>query len=387
MTESRVERPGFVLLVAGLGFFLLSFVAMGIAPWTTLRHVMKPPPGFVNPYRDDTGVLTAAGRGREVYIREGCWHCHSQFVRPIGGEEFRYGPVSEAWESMFDVPQLYGTRRIGPDLAREAGRRPDDWQFAHLYNPRATVPMSVMPAYTWLFDEWKGSVTPKQEALDLVAYLNTLGGRFESEIRDLANPRAIRVSGAPDPTEASMARGKLLFEENCSGCHGALGDGTGLAKPPLSPSAVDLTRRYLTGDEIFATLYSGIKGSAMPSFREMPEKDLWALAGFVAKKGERVRAILDAERETATLAGGHAIYTERCLVCHGAEGMGDGVGGKALTPSPWNLAGRLYPPSVFASVMREGRPGTAMTSFPMLADTEISLLHMYVTDLFARRER
>src|SRR5690349_5974207 len=123
----KYERPWFILLIAALGFFLLSFLAMGLGPWTTLKKVVNPPEGLQNPYLNADGQINSIGRGREIYIKEGCWHCHSQFVRPIAGEPFRYGPRSESWESMFDVPQTFGTRRIGPDLSRESGRRTDDW--------------------------------------------------------------------------------------------------------------------------------------------------------------------------------------------------------------------------------------------------------------------
>src|SRR5207253_5559299 len=84
----------------------------------------------------------------------------------------RFGAPTEAWETKYDYPQLWGTRRIGPDLSREFNVRPRDWQLTHLYNPRLVVQDSVMPPYSWLFN---GSPDrPTQEALDVVAYLETL---------------------------------------------------------------------------------------------------------------------------------------------------------------------------------------------------------------------
>jgi cbb3-type cytochrome c oxidase subunit II len=142
--SSRYERVYFLLTFAGLGCFLLSFLMMGLAPWTTLNQTVSAAGSPANPYINADGSATSVGRGRLIYIREGCWHCHSQFVRPVAGEPFRYGPASQAWESMYDIPHTYGTRRVGPDLSREAGRRSDDWQFAHLYNPRYTTPQSIM---------------------------------------------------------------------------------------------------------------------------------------------------------------------------------------------------------------------------------------------------
>ena len=91
--------------------------------------------------------------GRDIYIAEACWHCHSQFVRPTANEEDRYGPVlgPEHYNNGLQRPQLFGTRRVGPDLTHEGGLRSNDWHVAHLYDPRATSPGSVMPAYTWYF--------------------------------------------------------------------------------------------------------------------------------------------------------------------------------------------------------------------------------------------
>ncbi|MCY1403911.1 cytochrome c oxidase, cbb3-type, subunit II [compost metagenome] len=88
--------------------------------------------------------------GRDVYIREGCYNCHSQMIRPFRAETERYGHYSVAGESVWDHPFLWGSKRTGPDLARVGGRYSDDWHRAHLYNPRNVVPESKMPAYPWL---------------------------------------------------------------------------------------------------------------------------------------------------------------------------------------------------------------------------------------------
>ena len=79
-------------------------------------------------------------RGRRVYLREGCWYCHSQYVRPVTGETRRWGPVSEAGEYNYDVPHLFGTRRIGPDLTRVGLKYGDEWHYAHFWNARMLTP-------------------------------------------------------------------------------------------------------------------------------------------------------------------------------------------------------------------------------------------------------
>jgi cytochrome c oxidase cbb3-type subunit 2 len=90
--------------------------------------------------------------GRDIYVREGCYNCHSQMVRPFRAETERYGHYSLAGESVYDHPFQWGSKRTGPDLARVGGRYSDDWHYAHLYNPRDVVPESNMPSYPWLFD-------------------------------------------------------------------------------------------------------------------------------------------------------------------------------------------------------------------------------------------
>ena len=88
--------------------------------------------------------------GRDVYIREGCYNCHSQMIRPFRAETLRYGHYSVAGESVYDHPFQWGSKRTGPDLARVGGRYSDEWHRVHLNNPRDVVPESIMPAYPWL---------------------------------------------------------------------------------------------------------------------------------------------------------------------------------------------------------------------------------------------
>ena len=88
--------------------------------------------------------------GRDVYVREGCYNCHSQMIRPFRAETERYGPYSVAGEFVYDRPFQWGSKRTGPDLARVGGRYSDDWHRVHLNNPRDVVPESNMPGYPWL---------------------------------------------------------------------------------------------------------------------------------------------------------------------------------------------------------------------------------------------
>jgi cytochrome c oxidase cbb3-type subunit 2 len=191
-----MERFGASFLIAGVVTFLLGFFLQGVMPILTLRRVPVQtveqiaqivPDSFhqlAEDYPDEFGRVYGAATpetfaralrtGRDTYVSEACWHCHSQFVRPVSNEDLRFGPVSQAAEYQNDMflPHLFGTRRIGPDLIREAGKRSNDWHMAHLYSPQSVAPWSVMPAYTWFFDAHK---RPEERALALVAYLQWLG--------------------------------------------------------------------------------------------------------------------------------------------------------------------------------------------------------------------
>lgn len=115
--------------------------------------------------------------GKKVYTQEACWHCHSQFVRPVSNEATRYGPVSLAKEysNEMNFPHLFGTRRVGPDLSRENGKHSNDWHVAHFYNPQMVVPVSVMPAYTWLYDETVDPPVPNKKGMAIITYVQWLG--------------------------------------------------------------------------------------------------------------------------------------------------------------------------------------------------------------------
>jgi cytochrome c oxidase cbb3-type subunit 2 len=133
--------------VSWLGVWIAVVISIGglveIVPLYLSNEVTTPAPG-VKPY--DALAL----EGRDVYVREGCYNCHSQMVRPLRAETERYGHYSLAGESVYDHPFQFGSKRTGPDLARVGGRYSDEWHRAHLNNPRDVVPESNMPAYSWL---------------------------------------------------------------------------------------------------------------------------------------------------------------------------------------------------------------------------------------------
>jgi cytochrome c oxidase cbb3-type subunit 2 len=132
-----------------LGVWIVVVIAIGglveIVPLYLSNEVTTPAPG-VKPYP------ALQLEGRDIYLREGCYNCHSQMIRPLRAETERYGHYSLAGESVYDHPFQFGSKRTGPDLARVGGRYSDEWHRAHLTNPRDVVPESNMPPYGWLAD-------------------------------------------------------------------------------------------------------------------------------------------------------------------------------------------------------------------------------------------
>ncbi len=160
--HEKIETSNFLMIV-----LILLAVAIGglveIVPLFFQRSTTQPVEGL-KPY---TALQLA---GRDVYIREGCYNCHSQMIRPFRGETLRYGTFSKAGEYVYDHPFQWGSKRTGPDLHRVGGKYNDDWHRLHLVSPRSLVPESNMPAYPWLENAAlnPADLAPKMKALRTV---------------------------------------------------------------------------------------------------------------------------------------------------------------------------------------------------------------------------
>jgi cytochrome c oxidase cbb3-type subunit 2 len=169
MNHGNVEKSS-----ALLGVLVAIVISVGglveIVPLALSSEATEPAPG-VEPYSP------LQLEGRDVYVREGCYNCHSQMVRPLRGEAERYGHYSLAGESVYDHPFQFGSKRTGPDLARVGSRYSDEWHRLHLLNPRDLVPESNMPGYPWLEQQLvDASLTPKK-----MRALRTLGVPYTEE--------------------------------------------------------------------------------------------------------------------------------------------------------------------------------------------------------------
>jgi cytochrome c oxidase cbb3-type subunit I/II len=293
----------FVTLVAGIAFFFLAVLTQGFLPFFEPSARTAKVTAVV---RTDLGqlkwMLTRATaytpleqRGRDVYLREGCWYCHSQYVRPVTGETRRWGPVTEAGEFVFDVPHLFGTRRIGPDLMRVGLKYGDEWHFAHFWNPRMLSPNSNMAPYRGLFER------PAQA----VAIVDDGAGNRTLEKTPLTE-RLFDFSSKEQIKLTPNSEGLLFVPMQARG------------KAPII-----LTPR----DEY--------KGNAVKIAAETP--DLQALIAYVQKLGMdrgKWRDLFEPQSVEVTdvtlprseewIAHGKEVYERRCLGCHGEKGDGNG---------------------------------------------------------------
>jgi cytochrome c oxidase cbb3-type subunit 2 len=160
--HEKIETSNFLTIV-----LILAAIAFGglveIVPLFFQRSTTQPVEGL-KPY---TPLQLA---GRDIYLREGCYNCHSQMIRPFRAETLRYGSYSVAGEFVYDHPFQWGSKRTGPDLHRVGGRYSDEWHQLHLMNPRDLVPESNMPAYPWLATKQvdPAEMAPKMKALRIV---------------------------------------------------------------------------------------------------------------------------------------------------------------------------------------------------------------------------
>ena len=194
-----MEKFYTLFFVAGIGCFVIAIALSMIFPWLTLGDYegmefqtieqlaeipseefvelsTSYPEAFQAAFGDVSpqSYAEALRLGRDLYIGQACWHCHSQYVRVVSNEAQRFGPVSTAqeYQNGLNLPHLWGTRRVGPDLSREKGKRTNDWHIAHLINPKNVVPGSVMPSYPFYFEE---DGTPNKKGFALVSYLQWIG--------------------------------------------------------------------------------------------------------------------------------------------------------------------------------------------------------------------
>ena len=487
-------------LAVGAGFFFVTLAMFvqgflpAMIPESRSRQVsraVRTDVGDVKWVRYDASDYTPLEHvGRSVYVREGCWYCHSQYVRPVAGEDLRWGPVSEAGEYAFDRPHLFSTRRIGPDLTRVGLKYGDDWHYAHHWDPRLVVPDSIMPSFKWLYTRvrvplrnadagpalatsqelkpyftmkaetsiplypnadglafvappasgrWPldgtpvidlqafgerppafTSVTllfPTQELVGLVRYIQKLGTN-RGAWREVFEPQMVSVSVMHIPSSPDLlALGRGVYYSRCVGCHGKSGDGNGPAATFLAPRPRNFALGIFkfrttpsgslpTDGDLYRTVTRGVRGTAMPTWHELSDKERLAVVAFIKAFSSRFKdeqsepaMIKEPPRATAELvAHGKDLYrAANCFQCHGEDGKGDGEAAAELTddlkfpirPSDFTR-GQFKSGSTVRDIFRTmtlGLDGSPMPSFAdSMSEEERWAISYYVLSFSAWRD-
>lgn len=356
MNKSLAIFGGSALIYTGLA------VIMGVLPGIWLSKV-PPTPGL-------KPLTPIEERGRDVYVSEGCFYCHTQQVRPLSGDK-PFGRPSAPGDYAYQTPELLGSERNGPDLSNIGKRQSSSvWQYIHLYEPRAVVPQSIMPAFPWLFrivDKVPagekpvplppqfapgGAVIPSDDGKALVAYLLSL----KQPVLTSTQPGAPPLSSAGGTPGFDATKGATLFADNCAACHGAEGKGVPGTFPPL---AGDPVVNAANPTEHISTVLHGLSGKVingqkyeaqMPPFADQlsdqqiadiidHERSSWGNRGALITAADVVAvraneplqqhaaapaqaAPAPAQASTFDAAKGSTLFADNCAVCHGSEGKG-----------------------------------------------------------------
>jgi cytochrome c oxidase cbb3-type subunit 2/cytochrome c oxidase cbb3-type subunit I/II len=326
------ERMLITPLMAGLGGLLVFFVVVAVVVWLPI-HTFDPPASA-----DWAPLSNQAHNGRDLFAANGCYVCHSGYSRPQDVREalyFLYPKVSQPGDfyGSDQSPNLLGTERTGPDLSQESGWHPDDWQFAHFYDPRYMDPRSLMPDMKALFSDtqvnqlvafveqrsgksgllrYAGQVYAKHVVLANQGFPEPYTG-FQGAHKPIVEPlpdselnppknqleeapnlsqidRSYWLSADPLPvTQENLFRGKEIFLDRCVGCHGLKGNGKGPGARFLSPPPADFTSAddaCCGGDtgpgDFYYRILRGWTGTAMENFGDrLSVNDIWRVVLFL----------------------------------------------------------------------------------------------------------
>ena len=324
-------------LAVGAGFSLVTLATFvqGVLPMLapeartlSVSRAVRTDLGDVKWVRYDARDYTPPqARGRAVYIREGCWYCHSQYVRPVAGEELRWGPLSEAGEYAYDLPHLFSTRRIGPDLTRVGLKYSDDWHYAHHWDPRLVVPESMMPSFRWLFEQavlpYRDSAFTAEAAGHLRRWFTL---RADTPITLFVNEAGLAFV-RPRPDGGFPVDGTPVLDfETLRGQRARAGD------PAVATPAARTTVRLVA-----------------------PAPDLVALVRYLQKLGTdrgAWRDVFDPQNVAVTAMTipdsadlrehGREVYQDHCVGCHGVRGDGAGPAATFLMPMPRDFTAAVF---------------------------------------------
>ncbi|PYM19455.1 MAG: cytochrome-c oxidase [Candidatus Rokuibacteriota bacterium] len=324
-----------VAIGAGFALVTLAMFVQGVLPMLApeartrgVTRAVRTDLGDVKWVRYDAGDYTAPeARGRAVYIREGCWYCHSQYVRPVAGEELRWGPLSEAGEYAWDQPHLFSTRRIGPDLTRVGLKFSDDWHYAHHWDPRMVVPESMMPRFRWLFDD----ATVATSANGFAPAATPALRRWFTLRADRSVPLFVNADGLafvrprPDGGFPVDATPVLDFSVRGAGSTGVSGPDPVSVTPPTKVRLV-----APTADLVALVRYLQKLGTSRGAWRDVFEPQAVSVSVMTIPDSADLRAL------------GQEVFVDHCAGCHGARGDGAGRAATFLSPLPRDFTAGVF---------------------------------------------
>jgi cytochrome c oxidase cbb3-type subunit I/II len=374
-----MKSIGSLAIGAGFALVTLAMFVQGFLPAMLpesrskeVSRAVRTDLGDVKWVRSDASDYTDLERiGREVYIREGCWYCHSQYVRPVTGEDLRWGPVSEAGEYAYDLPHLFSTRRIGPDLTRVGLKYGDDWHYAHHWDPRLVVPESIMPSFRWLYHRFQVPVRKDGDALTLTAspqlsqWFSMKGDR---QIRLYPNADGLTFV-PPTPDGRWPLAGTPVI------------DLTGFQQAP--PALTSITLVVPSEEMVGLVRYVQKLGTNRGAWREVFEPQNVGVSVMSIPSGRDLLAL------------GRQVYQSRCIGCHGPKGDGNGPAATFLSPKPRDFTAGVFKfrttPSgslptdgdLYRTITR-GVRWTAMPTWHELSDKERMAVAGYIKTFSSR---
>ncbi len=375
-----------VILVGAIAIFLAVVTVVVFVP----AFVWKPPRTVVA-----HAYTPQENHGRELFYKNGCPYCHSQYVRNDDTGDGNI--ISAGGDYVFDNPMTLGSERTGPDLAYIGRKRSEAWDIAHYKEPRHMSPLSIMPSFKFLSN---------QDLKDLTAYIFNLGNRVAME-RMIIPPIVYKYKSSPlpDPTfvldesdtsrqgwdawnAAGLQEGKQIFVDRCQTCHGCTGNGQGTYAGTLVVTPADFKEqpiRSMPDDQWFWHVSEGVQGSVMPTWKTtLSSSQRWHVIRYVqqifARPHERDPVEGDPVTPYANLTNpikltvkeleqAKHIWTRECAICHNMAASGDGPFGDKLEPLPADfrdtghygtLDNPLFTDSDYYWRISEGLPWAAM---------------------------
>jgi mono/diheme cytochrome c family protein len=388
---------GMVVFTIMVGMVVFMPVMMNNPSRTIIAH----------PYTDEQA------RGRDLFKRNGCNYCHTQYVRE---QDTAMGDLSDGGNYMFDNPMILGSERTGPDLSYVGRKRAERWEIEHLRNPRDLSPLSIMASYDFL---------PDDELEAIATYLFSLGDRVAQE-RMIRPPDTYRYMTSPYPyqavtpatdgsaqgwdlwREAGLQDGKEIFVTYCLTCHGCAGNGLGSYGGTMTVTPADYRQdpfRNMPDDQFFWHVSEGLPGTLMPVWKaSLSEEQRWHVVMYLQQIFSRpvmhdpdegdpwpeyAGRTNPLELTIEVLDEGKAIFTRECMVCHGDAGQGHGPYGDFIQPGPPNFSDDYsdFTDADYFWRISEGVPWTAMPTWRLQYSEEDrwKLTH-YVRSIFTQTQ-